>query len=99
MFHDPHDALRRRVLDSVLDGPGDSDTATRHAAASAAGLPEDLRPLVMKIHAHAYRITDPDVTVPAAVRGEDQMFELIVSASLGAAEARLTAGLRALEEA
>jgi hypothetical protein len=99
MIHDPHDALRRQVIDSVVEGRADSDPALRRAAFSGAGLPADLATLVAKIHAHAYRVTDADVTHPAAVRGDDPMFEVIVSASIGAAEARFAAGMRALAEA
>ena len=99
MTNDPHDILRRGVLASVLDGPADTDAALRHAVAGRSGVPADLTALVEKIHAHAYRVTDADVTVPASARGEDAMFELIVAASIGAAEERLAAGLRALEQA
>ena len=97
--HDPHDTLRRGVLASVLDGPADTDSALRRMVANGSGVPADLETLVAKIHAHAYRVTDADVTVPASARGEDSMFEVIVAASMGAAEQRLAAGLRALEQA
>jgi hypothetical protein len=99
MSKDPHAALRDNVLDQVLTGPGEVDRAVRQAAANDAGLPADLQPLVDKIHAHAYRVTDADVAKLQAKYGDDKMFEIIVSAALGASRKRLLAGLRALEDA
>ena len=86
-------------MDRVLNGPGESDPALRNAAANGAGLPADLQPLVDKIHAHAYKVTDQDVAGPQGKLGDDRMFELIVSAALGASRRRLDAGLKALEDA
>ena len=99
MINDPHASLRDRVLSGVLDGPGESDSALRHAAASGAGLPGELQPLVDKIHANAYKVTDDDVARLQAGYSDDSLFEIIVSASLGASHERLIAGLRALDEA
>ena len=99
MTTDPHAALRDRVLRDVLEGPGESDPAVRRAAADNAGLPEDLRPLVAKVHAHAYRVTDQDVASLQPAYGDDRLFEIVVSAALGASRRRLLAGLRALDEA
>ena len=96
---DPHASLREQVLAHVLRGPGASDPALRAAAADGAGLPPDLRPLVEKIHAHAYRITDDDVARLRGAYDDDQLFEIIVSAALGASDKRLRAGLRALDDA
>jgi hypothetical protein len=99
MMHDPHAPLRDAVLDSVLNGPGKSDPALRRAAAAGSVDAVDLHGLVEKVHAHAYRVTDADVAEARAVRGDDQLFELIVSAALGASKRRLDAGLDALERA
>ncbi|HET9452921.1 MAG TPA: hypothetical protein VFO66_01455 [Gemmatimonadaceae bacterium] len=99
MKQDPHAVLRDAVLDSVLNGPGMSDRATRKAAAMNAGLPADLRELVEKIHRHAYKVTDEDVAAAQAVHGDDALFEVIVSAALGASDQRLRAGLEALDRA
>ena len=99
MIQDPHASLRDQVLRQVLEGPGDTESALRQAAANDAGLPVDLQPLVDKIHAHAYRVTDTDVATLQATYGDDKMFEIIVSAALGASRKRLFAGLRALESA
>src|SRR3954462_4672529 len=45
-MRDPHAALRDAVLDRVLTGPGETDSALRQAAAANAGLPADLQSLL-----------------------------------------------------
>jgi hypothetical protein len=96
---DPHAVLRDHVLQTVLRGAGESDPSTRSAAADGAGVPADLQPLVGKIHDHAYTVTDDDVASLQAKYGDDRMFEIIVSAALGASRQRLLAGLDALDQA
>jgi hypothetical protein len=96
---DPHADLRDRVLENVLQGPGESDPAIRKAAADGTGVSGDLQPLVDKIHRHAYKVTDDDIARAQAKYGDDQMFEIVVSAALGASRNRLLAGLKALDEA
>jgi hypothetical protein len=97
-MNDPHAALRDQVLARVLDGAGESDPALRRAAADGKGLPEDLQSLIDKIHAHAYKVTDDDLARLQPKYGDDQLFEIIVSAALGASRKRLFAGLDALEK-
>ncbi len=99
MATDPHAELRDRVYRSVLDGPGQSGPELRRAAADGKGVPADLQALVDKIHRHAYTVTDDDLARLRATYSDDQMFEIVVSAALGASRARLDAGLAALEEA
>jgi hypothetical protein len=99
MKPDPHAPLRDRLLESVLGAPGASDAALRREAAAGAVRAPDLADLVSKVHVHAYRVTDADVARGQALRGDDQMFEVIVSAALGASSQRLAAGLDALERA
>lgn len=96
---DPHAELRDAVLRRVLSGDGETSPALRHAAASNAGVPGDLQTLVARVHAHAYRVTDDDVSAGVRAYGEDAMFEVIVAAALGASRYRLDAGLRALADA
>ena len=96
---DPHAQLRNDVWQQVLDGPGEVESRLRHAAADGAGLPSELASLVGKIHAHAYKVTDEDLATLATKYDDDQLFEIVVSAALGASRKRLLAGLRALEEA
>jgi hypothetical protein len=97
--NDRHARLREQVLNRVLDGPGETEPALRHAAAEGRGLPADLQPLVDKIHRHAYKVTDGDVARLQATYGDDKMFEIVVSAALGASRERLIAGLTALASA
>lgn len=96
---DPHATLLDRVLQRVLNGAGESDARIRAAAAEGRGVPADLQPLIDKVHARAYTVTDDDVAQLQRVYGDDKLFEIIVSASLGASHKRLMAGLKALEEA
>jgi hypothetical protein len=96
---DPHASLRHRVFQRVLLGAGETDPALRNAAANGSGVPADLRTLVDKIHRHAYKVTDEDIASAQAKYGDDKMFEIVVSAALGASRQRLVAGLNALEEA
>jgi hypothetical protein len=96
---DPYAPLRDRVLLIVLDGQGESDPAIRKAAAAGSGVPADLQALVDKIHRHAYKVTDDEMAQLQAKYGDDRMFEIVVSAALGASRRRLLAGLEALDEA
>ena len=83
---------------SVFDGPGSTDaSARRHIGLDEP--PAELADLVRKIRDHAYRITDADVDGLRARYTEDQLFEVIVSAALGAAEYRLHAALATLDGA
>jgi alkylhydroperoxidase family enzyme len=83
---------------AVLDGPGVTDSAVRRQVASAQP-PPALAVLVGKIRNHADRITDDDLDVLRPHYTEDQLFEIIVAAALGAAEDRLKSALAAVEGA
>jgi hypothetical protein len=96
---DPHANLRDLVLHRVLEGAGETRPALRKSVAESKFVPGDLKRLVDKIHRHAYKVTDEDVAKPQAKYGDDQMFEIVVSAALGASRERLLAGLKALDEA
>jgi hypothetical protein len=96
---DPHAQLRADVLRRVLDGSAETETSLRNAAANDAALPAELQSLVHKIHAHAYKVTDEDLSTLQTTYRDDQLFEVVVSAALGASQKRLLAGLRALEGA
>jgi alkylhydroperoxidase family enzyme len=95
---DRHGALKEATERAVLRGPGKASAEHRQAVARGEG-PEELRALVEKIRRHAYRVTDEDLASLRSRYSEDQLFELVVAASFGAADERLRAGLRALEEA
>ena len=99
MITDPHAKLRDEVLNRVLNGPGESEPAIRNAVADGKAVPAELHVLVDKIHRHAYKVTDDDIARLQARYGDDQMFEIVVSAALGASRNRLLAGLKALGDA
>jgi alkylhydroperoxidase family enzyme len=95
---------------AVLEGPGTTPPPLRQSAATqaaAAGghalgttgaLPAELAAYVDTVARHAYRVTDEQVAeLLAAGHSEDAVFELTVSAALGAGLARFERGLAALE--
>lgn len=96
-IRDPYAPLREKVLQRALEGMGETDPSLRRAVAERTGVPSDLRVLVEKIHDHAHKVTDDDVA--RAPYSDDQLFEIIVTASLGASQQRLMAGLKALADA
>jgi alkylhydroperoxidase family enzyme len=96
---DPNAAARDTVLRTVLDGPGATDPSLRYAAAEGVGVPDDLKALVEKVHRHAYKVTDEEIAALQVKYSDDQLFEIIVSAAVGASRQRLMAGLKALEDA
>ena len=98
-MNDRPEAARRRREDAVLRGPGPLDTAVREAIARRQGVPDELRALVEKVASEAYRVTEGDFATPRSRFTEDEVFEAVVSASVGAARDRVEAALRALEDA
>lgn len=97
-YDDRFAPFRDATADALLRGPGATPPELREAVARGTPPPE-LATLVGKIRQHAYKVTDADVDALRARYTEDQLFEIIVATAFGAAEARLRAGLRALEEA
>jgi alkylhydroperoxidase family enzyme len=60
-------------------------------------VPEELTRYVDKVAKHAYKVTDADVeALHLAGYSEDAIFEITLSAALGAGLARLERGLEAL---
>jgi hypothetical protein len=90
--------LKEATAAALLRGPGACRAELRQACARGEP-PDDLRALVEKIDRHAYKVTDEDLAALRAHYSEDQLFEIIAAAAFGAADRRLDAGLRALEEA
>ena len=102
-------AYTTRLVDGVLASPGHTPAELRRAVlARALGAPgEDIPPIppippalaayVDKVARHAYRVTDEDIAaLQRAGTSDDALFELTVSAALGAALGRLERGLAAL---
>jgi hypothetical protein len=94
---DPYVRKVKQLKEMVLSGPGTLDPVVRQAANLAADLPDALDPYVQKVVRHAYKVTDEDITVlRQAGYSDDQIFEVTVSAALGAGLVRLESGLAAL---
>jgi alkylhydroperoxidase family enzyme len=89
-------ALARRILEE----DGKASRSERRAAFNSSGLAEPLAALVDKVARHAYRVTDEDI---AAAResglSEDQVFEMVVCAAVGAASRQYDTAFAALEAA
>lgn len=91
-------SLQRATQNAVLDGPGHVDQAIRQQVALGRP-PADLAVLVQKIRDHAYKVTDADLDALRGRYNDDQLFELIVAAAIGASGHRLHRALAALEDA
>jgi alkylhydroperoxidase family enzyme len=83
---------------AVLDAAGSTDATVRHQVASGQP-PSELAVLVQKIRERAYTVTDSDVDRLRDRYSEDQLFEVIVAAAVGAAGERLDAALDAVGRA
>jgi len=83
---------------AAIDGAGSTDSSLRRQVA-AGEPPAELAVLVKKIRDRAYTVTDDDVNVLRARYTEDQLFELIVAAAMGAAADRANAALDAVSRA
>ena len=97
--------MTQGLVDAVMATPGHTPSVLRRSAMARAsrpggpadGLPAQLAGYVDKVALHAYRITDDDVAALLRVdSSEDAVFEITVSAALGAALDRLDRGLAAL---
>ena len=101
----------RHLLNVVLTSPGAIDTTTREAIEvfSAAQsdriyvpireIPASLQAYLEKVVRHAYKVTDEDIqSLLQAGYSEEAIFEITVSAALGAGMGRLERGLAALQE-
>ena len=93
---DPYDNMRR-LRDAVFSGPGKLDATVRQAAGSGAQLPGALGRYVTKVAQRDYKGIDIYL---AALRSEgyseEQIFEVTVSAAVGAGVWRLQVALEAL---
>lgn len=106
---DKHQVFMEQLVEAVLDGEGVTDRALRTAIQTAvvaggdqltageSAIPAALIPYLQKVSRHAYRIIDGDVeALKEQGYSEDAIFELTVSAALGAGLGRLERGLAVL---
>jgi len=97
---DRHQHLVSALRRAVFESRGAVEPSLRAAAGRNEGVPEPLRAYVDKVARHAYEVTDEDVeALKRAGYGEDQLFEITVSAAVGAGLKRLERGLAALRGA
>ena len=107
----PYTPDTQRLIDAVLTTPGDTDPDLRRTVETRAAelggrrshetaskVPPELSKYVDKVALHAYKVTDADIeALRKAGYSEDAIFEITVSAALGAGLARLERGLAALK--
>ncbi|MFQ5920087.1 MAG: hypothetical protein ACE5I4_08630 [Thermoplasmata archaeon] len=87
------------LREQVLLGPGTLDSEIRVAAAAGSAVPRELSDYVEKVRARACEVEHRDVeSLREAGYSEDQIFELTVSAALGAGFGRLESALALLGE-
>jgi hypothetical protein len=90
--------LRNATAVGLLQGSGATPPELRQAIAGGSP-PQWLMTLVQKIRSRAWTVTDRDIDALRSRYTEDQLFEIIVAAAYGAAQDRLLAARRALEDA
>ena len=105
-----HAAFHEALLRALMGARGDTSAELRrsieaHTAhlsgrprtGDSAELPSALVPYVEKVALHAYRVTDTDIDdLRKAGYSEDAVFEVTLSAAVGAGLARLERGMAAL---
>ena len=96
--HDPYAKKIERLRHAVLSGPGSLPPHVRQAIGEGAGLSGPLEAFVQKIIAEASTLTDDDIAaLHRAHYTDDQIFEAIVSAAVGAGLFRLERVLNLLQ--
>jgi alkylhydroperoxidase family enzyme len=102
--------LSQHLIDSILTTPGETDPTLRRAIEEQSAqwssssprqieqVPPELVTYVKKVALYAYKTTDEDVeALRKAGYDEDAIFEITLSAALGAGMTRLEHGLVALK--
>lgn len=94
---DRHRTLFEVVRATVLGPHGRLDANVRRAAAAGGDLPEDLASLARRVRDEASTLTDDDVArLRASGHTDDALFEIVLSAAVGAASVRYEAARRAM---
>ena len=111
MASDSHATYVQRLVEAVLSSEGETDASVRRAVESLSAqiggrstnqtdvVAPELINYVKKIALHAYKTTDEDIdALRHAGYSEDAIFEITLSAALGAGMARLERGVSALKD-
>ena len=109
-MHTRYTDLSQRLIDAILTSPGETDPTLRRAieeqsaqwSSSSPQQVEQVSPelvtYVKKVALYAYKTTDEDIeSLRRAGYDDDAIFEITLSAALGAGMARLERGLAALK--
>jgi alkylhydroperoxidase family enzyme len=109
-LHTRYTIHSQRLIDAVLNSPGETDPTLRRAIEEQSAQlsssspqpvvqgPPALVAYVKKVALSAYKTTDEDIeALRRAGYSEDAIFEITVSAALGAGMTRLERGLAALK--
>lgn len=92
--------LRRELVGRILESSASAPPGLRRSAFDNDGLDDPVAALVAGVAARSYAVTDEDVAaVRAAGLSEDQIFEVVVCAAVGAADRQYAGALAALAEA
>jgi hypothetical protein len=109
-MHTRYTAHSQHLVEGVLNSPGETDPALRRAIAKQSAqlslrspqlveqVPPALVAYVKKVALYAYKTTEEDIeALRRAGYSEDAIFEITLSAALGAGMTRLERGLVALK--
>jgi alkylhydroperoxidase family enzyme len=93
-------ALVSAIEQRILTGRGMAPTELRAKAFENSDLPEPLAALVDKVARRSFQVTDGDFAAAVAAGfTEDQLFEIVICAAVGASSRLYQAGMAALAEA
>ena len=109
-MHTRYTAHSQHLVDGVLQSPGETDPTLRRAIAEQSAqlslrsaqpvehVPPELVAYVKKVALYAYKTTEEDIeALRKAGYNEDAIFEISLSAALGAGMSRLERGLAAMK--
>jgi len=92
-----YDDFRKRLVEAVLNTPGDTPGQLRRAVLEQGSIPPALASYVDTVKRHAFKVTDADTAaLQSAGHSDDALFEITVAAAVGAALHRLDRGMAAL---
>ncbi len=109
-MHTRYTTHSQRLVDAVLNSPGETNPALRRAIEEQSAqlssrspqpveqVPPALVAYIKKVALYAYKTTEEDIeALRRAGYSEDAIFEITVSAALGAGMIRLERGLAAMK--